>query len=94
VNGYSGNTDPEAYPVAINFSPRVFTKSYRFSVSRLLEKMAISCVVEAVDSRFELLDNSNHLIVLEISPDSSDAPLGGKRLRMAQGKRRRRGEHN
>src|SRR5262244_2462751 len=36
-----------------------------FSIT-LLEKMPISCVLEAFDSRFELLDNSNQLILFDI----------------------------
>ena len=35
-----------------------------FSIT-LLEKMPISCVLEAFDSRSELLDNSNQLILFE-----------------------------
>jgi hypothetical protein len=36
-----------------------------FSIT-LLEKMPISCVLEALDSRPELLDNSNQLILFDI----------------------------
>src|SRR6516162_8783387 len=40
--------------------------------STLLEKMPISCVLEAFDSRSELLDNSKQLIQFDIYPDRSD----------------------
>src|SRR6516165_1295444 len=40
--------------------------------STLLEKMPISCVLEAFDSRSELLDDSKQLIQFDIYPDRSD----------------------
>jgi hypothetical protein len=37
----------------------------------LLEKMPVSRVLEAFGSHFDLLDNSNRLILFDIYPDSS-----------------------